>query len=315
MCRIALSSRHYRFVGLELIGSGHVSNYYAAKMFDDSVKPQKRKLINKMLWRLFMALGLYSQLPYGDVDTMRDPSEIPLDPITVAHLANINTVRTYAQELGFTCAMEAIGWLSDISQLWIEGPPTQINPHQPISSKFVHHIEALVNAKILRTSDSVRYVSGYFAVAKDPLTARSIFNGRKLSQLMNPPPNVNIPTIQDILALMMALKNTGSLCAFTMDIRHWFHQISVEPSLSQYFGLNFAGQYYEWTTLPMGWSYSPRICQCIAWTVILRDPNPESNDDGLAHARNLCRGAQDPPRFVRIFDDGKKDVGVCHLDL
>jgi hypothetical protein len=266
-----------------------------------------------MLWRLFMALGLYSQLPYGDVETMRDPSEIKLDPITVAHHANIDTVKVYAQGLGFSCALEAIGWLSDVEELWVHSAPTSVNHHQPISTRYRAHIIALQEAKILKPSGSVRYVSGYFAVAKDPLTARSIFNGRKLSQLMHPPPNVNIPTIQDILALLISMTHVHTLCAFTMDIRHWFHQISVKPSLSQFFGLNFEGVYYEWTTLPMGWSYSPRICQCIAWTVIAFNANPSDNSDGLKQAREDLKGAKDPPRFVRITNLDGASIGFVTL--
>jgi hypothetical protein len=48
------------------------------------------------------------------------------------------------------------------------------------------------------------------------------------------------------------------------DLRHWFHQIKVDPELSRIFGLRDNEEYWEWATLPMGWSWSPAIAQVLA---------------------------------------------------
>jgi hypothetical protein len=117
------------------------------------------------------------------------------------------------------------------------------------------------------------------------------------------------------------LLHQGAVYAVVSDIRHWFHQISVGENLKRFFGIKCKETKYRMEVLPMGWSYSPRICQCLAWAIILYKPN--DGVDALDEARNQIRGSRDPPRFVNLVEKGKKvgfivltydNIGVFCLD-
>jgi len=280
------------------------------------------------LWRLMSCVSLYSAIGYqGEVK--RAPSEdavLPLDPIDVACSAKLQRIRSIAIALDCKFCLQALKWLDDPSELWLDGPPAKMNDHKPTANKYSAHLSEMADryriTERLNGPSSLAFVSGYFAVPKSPTHSRSIFSGRSLSRLFVTPPPVNIPAVEDIFALLtwlIPLRKTWF--TFTGDIRHWFHQIKIGPGLARYMGLHGPDNtYYRYRVLPMGWSFSPRICQSLAWAILLSAPaNPDRttssvlNSDGLAKARRQCRQIEHPPKYVLLHDDAGNVVGFVTL--
>lgn len=207
-----------------------------------------------------------------------------------------------------------------------------MNHHRPTHSKYNDHLEQLAGfgiTKKLQGPQGLRWISGYFAVAKDAFVSRAIFSGRSLSRLFVCPPPVNIPSISDIFDLLSwlissSVGSTKKWFAYTADIRHWFHQIPIGNKLAIWMGLHSGSNtFYQYRVLPMGWSFSPRICQCLAWCLIVAPPgvykdgrvplSANSNEDGLASARKSLRQSEHPPKFVLLHDDTGEVCGFVTL--
>lgn len=273
--------------------------------------------------RLFAKSGRYSH-PY--TWSQERSQSLDLDPVYVAGEAKLSILRIMCKQMGggsrerdsqatneANFAMEALEWLSD--------PTCQLDPQKPMrqikrpstDASYQGHIDSLRQWNILQlvvTGVIVIYVSLYFAVPKDENYARSIFNGRRLSSHFFPPPPVNIPEIPVVMTMIAELLMTGNVYGMVCDIRHWFHQLPVGENAKRFFGVLCGNTLYRWGVLPMGWSYSPRICQCLAWAIILYKRSPAS--DALDTARSKIRGAKDPPRHVDLVADGRK-VGFIVL--
>jgi hypothetical protein len=254
------------------------------------------------LFRLYQSLGLYSHIPYdASAWDLENADLLPLDPIKVAGGADLATITRMAETLQCVFALQALGWLEDIDDLWIVPPPERPPRFIPTPAPYHPHLQYLAGSRVgvlaSVTAQDVRFVSSYFAIPKNDEVSRSIFNGRALSDRCHVPPPVNLPDITDIIYWIKQLtaESKGKLWGMTGDIRHWFHQIRTGPRVYQYFGLCCREQFYQWRCLPMGWSYSPRICQCIAWVLILFNDSPECNRDGLRQARSEIRAVRDPP--------------------
>ena len=115
--------------------------------------------------------------------------------------------------------------------------------------------------------EEVVHVSKYFGIPKsNGSVARSIFNGKKLSQLFTAPPPVHLPYLPHVLERMSKI---DGFAVGTGDIRHFFHQMGICRSLQKYFGVAHKDQFYVWTQVPMGFSFSPLIAQTIALMILL----------------------------------------------
>jgi hypothetical protein len=91
------------------------------------------------------------------------------------------------------------------------------------------------------------------------------------------------------------------------DIRHWFHQIGMCAEGQKTFGLRTAENWWMWRVLPMGWSHSPRIAQCICWgTLLFR----EDGEDDLG--AQFETDSAHPPQFVPIVQGGVR-VGLLSV--
>lgn len=84
---------------------------------------------------------------------------------------------------------------------------------------------------------------------------------------MSPPP-ANLIGVNEFLH---ECRSMGRCHMLTADIRHWFHLIPIPNRLKVWFGLKLKGDAdnYVWNTLPMGFSWSPRIAQLFAWATLL----------------------------------------------
>ena len=223
-------------------------------------------------------------------------------------------------ELQADFGVHAADLTRSVDGCWKDGAePQELNTH-PTPLRYQPHLDALMKAGILEqlsgTAD-LRFINGYFSIPKDASSERAILNGKRLSRLFNPPAPVNLQPVTEVFELLITIVSliatSGVLFAYGCDLRHWFHQIRVAPSVSRFFGLHCGNVYYHWTTLPMGWGWSPRICQCLAWTLLLWNKDVGSNDDGLRIARKDARSSLDPPRFVYLHNDQGSRVGFLTL--
>ena len=67
------------------------------------------------------------------------------------------------------------------------------------------------------------------------------------------------------------------ICCAQLDLRHWFHQILLEPNgrLASLFHVVCDGTKYQWLRLHMGWSFSPFVCQVLSTLLYLHREDGE----------------------------------------
>lgn len=219
---------------------------------------------------------------------------LPLDPVhesTVGRV-RIQKVLNQAQVCGFAVIVTLVMLIhADPSGAWVASLGTAKSPDRPVDSRFREHFLELIASRLVRRSSRkhVKFTSGYFEVKKGEDRARAIFNGKALSGWCRPPPNVNLPSHRQFVNQVLGGRNLIA----QLDFRHWFHQIPVCEQLRHAFGLKMREtdgaepSYYEWCSLPMGWSWSPCVAQAISWMMMLNSPKGETDplfDVGLVKA-------------------------------
>ena len=174
---------------------------------------------------------------------------------------------------------------------------------------FLASLVLLVGCGLLAwtTEPHIFSYSKYFQVPKGTTFWRVIADSRIAGRLCVTPPPVNFPHFRTILTEIAML---GATCAVVADFSFWFYQIPVTARLQRLFGFSCDGRFAVMRCLPMGWSHSPRIAQCIAWGIVLHREE---------HAP--CLGVYeswgaDPPEFVRLRDcEGGRTIGLIFLWL
>ena len=247
---------------------------------------------------MFAEMGVGSGVYGGYTLEYTHASFLPLDPITCSGALNLRAVVKMMKG-------EFPKW-SRILQSILDGEvgvtslvQTEV-PH--VSSRYKDHMSALIASDMilligpLHHDSSHVFISGYFAVPKDDTCSRSILNGKKVSSLCAPPPPVNLLELRRMLKL--ACEHVGAF--WQMDLRHWFHQIrltdvSTNLLLHRLFNIVWKDNIYKWRNLPMGWSWSPFICQLIAWTLCL---HTEKNESPIFVAEDFS--GQGLPPYVRV---------------
>jgi hypothetical protein len=230
----------------------------------------------------------------------------PIDPETVGR-ANVPAMLTWAMQHKLTIFV-MLFTITISGATWMES----INDPKPafIDARYLAHLQQLSKVGLVLDRDQlqalghtkrwIRHWSRYFAVEKTATTSRSIFNGNRLSEKCKSPPNVNLLTQPEVLALVQRMLETGKELYFIeADLRHWFHQIKVCKALQKFFGLIFRINnrllWFVWRCLPMGWSWSPAIAQACGWTCLLFT---NKSQDQLFDLETLSRNTNSLPRWV-----------------
>ena len=278
------------------------------------------------LWQMLFSLGYHGSISYnGDfVERERNINmqvagySMPnLDPIHVAGSLTVATVRKIEArliQLNLIALLPATSFLlsEEVCHSYLlSESSTKERTIKYTNQRYRDHFAMLVEWGILEEGprERARYISTYFEVAKGALS-RAILNGKRLSLMFKPPPNVNIP---DIPCFIRRFANHFRLfCAGNVvsgDLRHWFHQIESPRSLRHWFGLVLAGmpegRAFFWKTMPMGFSYSPWVAQSLCWALLSwREPlerpflDEESfRNDGL-------------PTFVNVIKWDKEGIAT-----
>jgi len=134
--------------------------------------------------------------------------------------------------------------------------------------KFLDTLLLLVSIGLFMptSSSEIQALTKHFQVPKGEDSWRIISDARIFNWLCRVAPGVNLPLIRTLILEIAAL---GATYAVTGDWRFWFYQLAINSELQTYFVVSCADRYFRMTCLPMGWSWSPRIAQCIGWGVIL----------------------------------------------
>lgn len=255
-----------------------------------------------MLWLLMRGYGQrvaeYSGL--AGCARSRDQPPAKLDEIRCAGGVKIERMRSSAQSLGFFCAYLALSIIADpnVFKTLLTRPRTNHRTRYT-NRKYKEHIECLRSCGIcsLCKQEEISFWSTYFAVPKGPDESRAIFNGRLFSNWCLTPRPVNIAAQLEILRRMNLLQ--GPKHVVVGDLRHWFHQFPLHPLIRRWFGLAVAGMFYVWSTLPMGWSWSPHIAQAGAWMILVWD-NPYVSPGALS--------GEQLPTFIELTDPMTKAI-------
>jgi hypothetical protein len=203
--------------------------------------------------------------------------------------------------------------------LFLEGSHPAIIWGQKTRAEYREHIACLVKAKVIARipKGKAKFLSRYFAIPKKDGKARAIWNGRTLSNMQRVPEPVNLPEIPEVLRVAWSIHQ--SMCAreprtlpapsvLAYDFRHWFHQIGVSLNIGTFFAIACAGEFYAWLGLPMGWSWSPRIAQCISWSIVLT-----CGAACIKHEADQARKSLHPPAFIHTRREDGTITGIIFI--
>lgn len=182
---------------------------------------------------------------------------------------------------------------------------------------------ALVEIIVGHFNTVVRGWSRYFAVPKTETEARAILNAKEINSWFHRPFSINLcdppSSVRNMLRMLgperEKLREEGKedkIWVVSLDWRHWFHQIGTGEFLRSFFGLSMESEgnpdvIMRWLNLPMGWSWAPRIAQCLGWHLVAYEPGPDSE-----HQLNTDWKAKAPPQWIRTKDG--KGVVFLYID-
>jgi hypothetical protein len=247
----------------------------------------------------------------SDPECTQEPWDVELDPVE-ADLVGGALLEAMKRDLadgaqGWKFGGKAINFIKSLDDfVAICNPPTQyVRKAVSTQGEYASHMKELrrVGIVALVPEGTARFISTYFAILKTNGLARAIFNGKRFSNLCQPPPPTKLPDITRVLRAMERLAMDSRPALIVGDLKHCFHQYGLNPEIAKFFGLRTALGDFLWRTLPMGFSYSPWVAQCIGFTLMME-------------TLRLCGydvskyiGEEDPPEYVAIYDaDGKLEV-------
>ena len=260
---------------------------------------------------------------------------LDLDKVEIAGCLSVPSLRRSS----FLFVSSTIAWL-EITEEEARKKFTNLRMHYglKINEVYAGREKLLFDSRLIipEPIGNLHHLSGYFEVLKrgtigkgddgrgagyKPDTARSIFNGKRISECCVTPEPVNLPELPSVLRALSDLHdaiNAGRKRALfpaiiSADLRHWFHEIPISVALSRYFGIQFAnGSTYRWATLPMGFSHSCRFAQCLAWGIVLgewkRGPRPY-----FAHVAAEMKESHHPPGWVEMRNNIGQVVGIVFI--
>lgn len=263
------------------------------------------------MWRVLQMCGIGPGYSYEDQGRLAAAS-MPLDPIDVAHSFEY---RKLVRPRPF--GRQALQMLTDGSYFRsnvLDGSRVGL-PSRETALAYAGHLRELERSYVLQriareTVNPMTWIitCGYFAVTKPGKAgARSILNGRPVSSRCHVPPTVNLADVTDVIAYFKTYRGRPSFAV--MDFRHYFHQIGLSKEVYQHFRIRCGTDAYFWTTLPMGWSYSPYLAQALSWCVIIEaieavglKHSVPSDAETLPESIRISRG-EDEARVFLTYDN------------
>ena len=243
-----------------------------------------------------------------------DPESMPLDEIVLVRgnvripiggLARIKDMLALMQAHTIVFAVYALLILSDYKFFLMECKPLNCRRARLVAG-FEDHFETLDRGAVAtrigsRDLRKIKSYSGYFAVLKgDGCNARAIFNGKAFSKSCSVPPTTQLPDFLRVIeALTTLVRDTGPFHSIVADVRHAFHQLPMSHEMSFHFCVKKPDDVWRWLVLPMGWSWSPFLCQSVGFGIllsILEDCGLDISD---------YKASRSPPSYVILKSKGK----------
>ena len=139
------------------------------------------------------------------------------------------------------------------------------------SRRMLKHVARLFEYDVVRTINlrDIKCVTNFFTVDKKDLSLRLVIDGRKVNLLMEKPPRMEIPDMQEVINYLMSNRY-----ALSVDGRSYFYQVPISDEVGAMFCANLSGTRGAFVSvamkrLPMGWSYAPAIAQKISNTLLM----------------------------------------------
>ena len=222
-----------------------------------------------MLLELFREFGCEGLNPYSPYDMEADDGndcDEELDVVDVAGCAKRNFLRTAAvtSKNNLFILATAILAVPGAFATHVLTPEASVayGSGKPCNDSMLRYIPLLVAWGILSpVRRAFRLFCPLFTVSKANKSARLIFDGRPLNKLCRKPPELNLPQVQEILKRRPKMILSG-------DLRHYFHQLSLEDGSKIFLGVKCGGQVFAYNTLPMGLSWSPWLAQTISFLLL-----------------------------------------------
>lgn len=238
----------------------------------------------------------------------------PLDPISPGRFTNLQQINT-------RFGRQALAWITDsqkFEDLLQEDKRYDIDWRRKTKPEYEQHFRVLRDAAIVvdvgDTLKEIQHISSYFSVPKSATEDRAIFNGYKLSRRFLRPPPVGLPQIPYLLRQICEIQaqEEKPLSMLCFDVRHAFHRIKIADAISRrWFVLpDHHGTFVRWTTVPMGFSYSPRICQSLIFSFILHELK-DTDGHGITNLQEL-KDSEHPPSFI-VLKRGTESTGLLFL--
>jgi len=195
---------------------------------------------------------------------------------------------------------------SEMTKLPEQAPP---GIRRGTSRNMSRHKEKLLRWQVVREARHIRAITNYFTVVKKNGTLRLVVDARKINALMKRVPKMDLPTIQEVLLLLMTNKYF-----IVVDGRSYFYQFRISDEVGEFFCANLAAERGPFTTvaltrMPMGWNWAPAIAQKMSNT-LLRDGEREL---GKAWIDNFIFGGRTKEEVWEKFLKFRARADLCNM--
>ena len=152
-------------------------------------------------------------------------------------------------------------------------------PCKKVSRYMIQHADAMEACGVVEPAGEDVNNMPVFTTLKKDLDLRLIQDGRWINDLFAKPPEMFLPRIHDVISRILSAEYVADA-----DGVSYFYQIPLDPEVRDYFGCRLAGgrglfRQMRFCSLPMGFSWAPRIAQRIANVIIA--------DHGIAWVDNF----------------------------
>ena len=198
-----------------------------------------------------------------------EASSLPLDPIAKVGNLNLSRLRRWALQEGCQWVNEALETISCnktfCDLLEPRGSSRQVDTRNNLSQEDLNTLKATRLIRKAASKDVISWAK-IFKIPKTNLNSRLIINAIDANAQANPPPDLILPRLKEIIR---ELQELGPAHYITADLRHWFFQIPICDNFSRTMGLRVQGSTWIPCVLPMGHSWSASLAHRLCWAIIL----------------------------------------------
>lgn len=175
-----------------------------------------------------------------------------LDPITVAGTVDMQKLGIHLQSM----YPEVAELVKGAASFW-EDRDQNDQKELEVSDRFRASMEALRRAKVIACSQEEkegRMFITYFEVPKKgTTTTRAIANCKAMNSLFRRRIGFQLARLEDVARAVSMFMDKNFI---VLDLRHWFHQLTLPPSVTKLFSIRMGQR-----TWPMGFKFTPVVAQ------------------------------------------------------